>query len=320
MVDQQPHGRPGGASHDASDKSRDPAARDGDPASDLGPSASEFTRDVGRGEVSGPLEQGTGERMGAAGERDAAGDARDMAAVSRDRVSDERGLAMTRRDAADEHEGARPITGGQVVMLAAERRRRAARDRAHGAHHRSLADEDRRAAALDRQYAADDRRRASADRDAFVRLLAITETDPLTGARTRRAGLGDLERELERCRRTTRLLIVAFVDVVGLKAVNDSHGHDAGDRLLTRVVAVIGQHLRPYDLIVRLGGDEFLCVISNVSSADARERFSAIARSLAGAPVPAAIRCGFASLTGDESAANLIARADGELTRGSRGT
>ena len=111
-----------------------------------------------------------------------------------------------------------------------------------------------------------------------------------------------------------------YIDVVGLKRRNDSEGHDAGDRLLKRVVAVIGEHLRPYDLIIRLGGDEFLCAMSSMSPAEARERFSAIARALAADDPPGALRTGFAELTPEEGASELIARADAQLNAGRRDT
>jgi diguanylate cyclase (GGDEF)-like protein len=107
--------------------------------------------------------------------------------------------------------------------------------------------------------------------------------------------------------------VVAYVDVIGLKTLNDSEGHHAGDRLLQRVVALIKKQLRSYDLIIRMGGDEFLCVVSTISLSDARARFSAIDKALAVASGPGAIRSGFAELQPDESAEDLIARADGEL-------
>lgn len=68
---------------------------------------------------------------------------------------------------------------------------------------------------------------------------------------------------------------MAYVDAVGLKTLNDTEGHAVGDELLKRVVQLIRTHLRPYDLIIRLGGDEFLCAMSNMSLREARRRFGA---------------------------------------------
>ncbi len=82
-------------------------------------------------------------------------------------------------------------------------------------------------------------------------------TDDLTGLLRRGAGLALLEREIDRSRRTETRLVVAFVDVDGLKRVNDELGHAAGDRLLSDVAAVLRSRLRSYDLVMRWGGDEF---------------------------------------------------------------
>ena len=51
---------------------------------------------------------------------------------------------------------------------------------------------------------------------------------------------------------------MVYIDAVGLKTVNDSEGHEAGDELLKHVVRLISEHVRTYDLIIRLAGDEFL--------------------------------------------------------------
>jgi GGDEF domain-containing protein len=89
--------------------------------------------------------------------------------------------------------------------------------------------------------------------------------------------------------------------------------------LLKRVVALIKEHLRSYDLIIRLGGDEFLCAMSNMTLLDAHQRFSAIAAAHAAQPDPGSIRTGFAELTPDETATALIARADSQLIHSDHG-
>ena len=253
-------------------------------------------------------DQTSANRMDTANQRDATADARDVAALARDQAATARDLAMTARDASyEQFDGVRMVTGTETVVPAAGQRTQSAQQR-------ELAAADREAAAVDRDAAARERRRALLDREAFARALSASESDPLTAARTRRAGLSDLDREVDRCRRIGCCLVVAYVDVVGLKALNHSEGHAAGDELLKRVVVTIQGHLRSYDLIVRLGGDEFLCVMAAMTLADARERFSQVAGSLGSSPHAGSIRTGFAELLRDDDGADeLIARADSEL-------
>jgi diguanylate cyclase (GGDEF)-like protein len=289
----------------------DQAASDRDLAHGVDTRAYEVTRDI-RERTARRREETAEARAGAADSRDAIAHARDLAARARDQAAGARDLAVTRGDAPDEEIGAAaPADDG--IARAAERPAGAAARRARAAEQRALAAQDRQDAAEDREQAARDRLHALADREALARQLAFTETDPLTGTRARAAGLSALDVELNRCRRTGGMLAVAYVDAVGLKAVNDTEGHAAGDALLKRVVQRIKRHLRPYDLIVRLGGDEFLCAMSNMTVLDARRRFGVISVALAAAPHADAIRTGFAQLRPNETAAELIERADNEL-------
>ena len=309
---------------DQADADRDQVASDRDQAAsdrdlvrgvDLG--EHDASRDIRRS-TARQREQTTVARLDNAHARDAVARARDTAGSARDRAATSRDVAMAQSDAHDAHEGPRAITGAEIVMRAAGQRKRAAAYREQAAEHRARAAADREAAAGDREQGARDRVRARADREALTRALAVAEIDSLTGARTRAAGLTDLDHELDRCRRTHSTIVVAYVDIVGLKRVNDSEGHEAGDRLLKRAVAAISEHLRSYDLVVRLGGDEFLCAMSNMTTDEARERFSAIAGELAGTSDGAALRTGFAELAGDETATELIARADSQLVSSRR--
>ena len=254
-------------------------------------------------------------RLDAAGARDEAARARDVAARERDQNAAFRDLLMAARDMGDESDdAARAVTGDGVVPRAAATRRRAADRRLQAAEHRALAGADRDAAAADRVLAAHERDAARADREEHERQLEIAGTDELTGARGRAPGLRDLEHELARCRRSGDALVVARVAVVGLRAVNDSLGHGAGDALLIRAVTVIRSRLRPYDLVIRVRGDEFVCVMSKMTLADARLRLGEIAATLATADDAGAIRAAFAVLQRGDSATTLVARADHELT------
>jgi diguanylate cyclase (GGDEF)-like protein len=91
---------------------------------------------------------------------------------------------------------------------------------------------------------------------AHERLREAAFTDPLTSLPNRR-GLGRLVRE----RLGRRPFAVLAIDVDGLKQVNDGHGHAAGDELLLLVANAISSTLRTGDVVARVGGDEFICVI-----------------------------------------------------------
>src|SRR5207253_692042 len=94
--------------------------------------------------------------------------------------------------------------------------------------------------------------------------------------------------------RTGSKLVLAFVDVDGLKAVNDSQGHLAGDALLRLLGETLRANVRPYDVIVRYGGDELLCAMSNLGVPEARARFEKIAAALAAADADHSITFGLA--------------------------
>ena len=81
--------------------------------------------------------------------------------------------------------------------------------------------------------------------------------DFLTGLLNRRAFLYLAARELERSRRFGHPLTLCYIDLDHFKQVNDTLGHDAGDRLLQQVSLALTQQLRSIDYIARLGGDEF---------------------------------------------------------------
>jgi diguanylate cyclase (GGDEF)-like protein len=308
---------------DQSSSDADQDAADVDQAAserDLSPGAArsvhDRTREV-RNRSSRQRSRVARERVDTAGARDAIAHARDLAAAARDEAAARRDRELAARDASWASNG-HAATGAEVVLRAAEYRRIAAADRVSALEARARAAADRDQAARDREQAAQDRQQAQAERDALLERLVIAETDQLTGARARLAGLADLDHEIDRARRTTGLLVVAYVDVVGLKSINDSQGHAAGDALLARAVHEIHDRLRSYDLIVRLGGDEFLCALSGVKVKSARERFRAIEAALASDPDPCKIKVGFAALSANDTAAALIKRADPKVPKETR--
>ena len=134
--------------------------------------------------------------------------------------------------------------------------------------------------------------------------------DDLTGTYRRTMGRIVLQAEIERAHRSTDRLVLAFVDVDGLKAHNDRNGHAAGDELLLEVVASIRSKLRSYDPIVRFGGDEFICALIDVDVDNAKVRFSDICTSLRLAYPGGSISVGLAELQPGDTLEDLIARGD----------
>ena len=205
------------------------------------------------------------------------------AVASRDAVADERDR---RADERDRRAAARDLLAAPEQQV--ERR---------------AAWADRRAAAADRRAAASDRRAAAEDRER-------AETDELTGAMRRGSGLDALRRAVKRAHRTSEPLVVAFVDVDGLKWVNDAHGHAAGDTLLRTVVRATLANIRSYDVVIRYGGDEFLCALEGVSLERAGLRMAAIRKTLDDELGGASITVGLASIEPDDTVDDLVARAD----------
>jgi diguanylate cyclase (GGDEF)-like protein len=99
-------------------------------------------------------------------------------------------------------------------------------------------------------------RRARARTLAFAAASEAALTDPLTGVLNRRGFIDAAERELARAERYGRPFALAYVDVRGLKRVNDAHGHRAGDALLRHVASMLTASARANDNVGRLGGDE----------------------------------------------------------------
>lgn len=208
-------------------------------------------------------------------------------------------------------------------------------------------------AALERDATANARDRAAAERDAIVtqRLLATpshvalaatrdasaaigeadaelekarleaelqrAHLDALTGAFRREMGRLALRNEIDRARRGDGKFVVAFIDVDGLKGVNDRDGHAAGDRILRTLVATMRANLRSYDPIVRFGGDEFIFGVASIDPTEVEHRIGVIDQSLRSA-TGVGITAGLATLNSGESLDELTARADAALIEAKR--
>ena len=118
-----------------------------------------------------------------------------------------------------------------------------------------------------------------------------------------------------------------YIDLDGFKAVNDSLGHDAGDRVLQRVAEVLRATVRDSDLVARLGGDEFVALLAEASTEDAGQTEQRLRSALdeAQAGVESGERVGFSlgtvvhQATDRRSVADLLAEADEAMYRAKRG-
>ena len=99
----------------------------------------------------------------------------------------------------------------------------------------------------------------------------FSEYDTLTGIYNRRSAYEKMQELKKGDTKSCRLFAVCFIDINGLKEVNDTLGHDAGDELIKTVVQGIQRSIRDHDFVARLGGDEFLIVFDGLLVADAEK-------------------------------------------------
>jgi diguanylate cyclase (GGDEF)-like protein len=146
----------------------------------------------------------------------------------------------------------------------------------------------------------------------LARLAATGHLDPLTGATNRRGYQVRVEPMLADADRSGSPIGIIMLDLDGFKRLNERIGHLAADRVLARFVACLSQHLRPSDLLVRWGGDEFLIVLE-VSSRD--NVADVVARLTTSCGETASFSAGSAVRGPGEPIERAILRADEELLR-----
>ena len=148
-------------------------------------------------------------------------------------------------------------------------------------------------------------------------------TDPLTGLLNRRAFFESGDRVLQRCRRSGLPCSVIAIDFDRFKAVNDTYGHAVGDRVLQAFAALAEKHLRPRDVVGRLGGEEFAVVLPETHLREAvevgdrlRTAFGAATYDVEGKEMQTTLSGGVAVALGDDrTIAEVLERADRALYR-----
>jgi len=159
--------------------------------------------------------------------------------------------------------------------------------------------------------------------DARAQMAALetrAEIDPLTDVLNRRGFERELKRSLAHIKRYGTTAALLYIDLDGFKAVNDRHGHAAGDAVLKAVASVLVGSVRASDTVARLGGDEFAALLWNLSTPAALAKASALEQAVAatrvaweGGLLSVAASGGVAELSADQDPAQVMARADAAM-------
>ncbi len=163
-------------------------------------------------------------------------------------------------------------------------------------------------------------------RDQLNEAREAVQHDPLTGVLNRRGMDIVLPREVARARRVNAPLSVGMVDLDHFKHINDTFGHQAGDRVLVHMTELMRSVLRETDLIVRYGGEEFLVILPDTDMQGARLVLDRLQDIVVKSPVihegrriSVGFSAGVAQFRDDDNGATLVLRADRALQSAKRG-
>ena len=150
----------------------------------------------------------------------------------------------------------------------------------------------------------------------------LAHQDSLVGLPNRRGFLRALERFIDRAKRYDEPSAMLFVDLDGLKMINDTFGHKAGDEALIQVAALLVGGVRRSDLVARIGGDEFGILLAHADEVSAHETAARLVDQIAdcdfmhnGDPLPLSVAIGVGMICPDDCAETIMARADEEMYR-----
>ncbi len=150
------------------------------------------------------------------------------------------------------------------------------------------------------------------------KLEKLAATDRLTNILNRRMGTTYLKKQIGRVKREGISLTVCFIDINGLKIVNDNYGHNEGDNLLKSTAQIIADNIRETDAVARFGGDEFLIIFNDCVLEKAKDIWGRIEKAVnfwndnTEKPYEISLSHGFAQKTIDDNLSldDLINKAD----------
>lgn len=150
----------------------------------------------------------------------------------------------------------------------------------------------------------------------------LAHQDTLIDMPNRRGFMRALERFIDRANRYGEPSAMLFVDLDGLKSINDSFGHQAGDVALIQVAHLLVGGVRRSDVVARLGGDEFAILLAHSNEENAHETAARLADLIAnceithdGDELPLSVAIGVSMIGPDDEAEAIMARADEEMYR-----
>src|SRR3954452_11816505 len=150
----------------------------------------------------------------------------------------------------------------------------------------------------------------------------LAHQDSLIDLPNRRGFMRELERLIARVGRYGVHAAILFVDLDGLKMINDTFGHRAGDEALIQVAALLGKGIRRSDLVARIGGDEFGILLENADAQSAHETATRLVDLICaselvyeGDRLPLSVAIGVTVINPEDTPDTVIARADEEMYR-----
>jgi len=150
----------------------------------------------------------------------------------------------------------------------------------------------------------------------------LAHQDSLINLPNRRGFMRALERFVDRCKRYDEPSAMLFVDLDGLKMINDTFGHKAGDEALIQVAQLLVGGVRRSDVVARIGGDEFGILLAHANEAIAHDTAARLVNVIAdcdfmhdGDALPLSVAIGVGMIGPDDCPEAIMARADEEMYR-----